>query len=241
MSIFLLPLLASQFHPILFLAAILPALWLLVKVYQADRLEPEPPLLIIGLVALGMLSTALASVTEQIGMSLLSGWFPSGSTLARVLLFFVVVAVSEEGFKYLFLRTTWRSPHFNCQFDGVVYAVSVSLGFALWENIQYVMRYGLTAAGARAVTAVPGHACFGVFMGVWYGAAKRLSLLGDEQGSKRARFLCVLVPVLLHGAYDYIASQVSSISSLIFLGFVALLFWSATRLVKRVSEHDSYL
>ena len=90
-------------------------------------------------------------------------------------MYFGVVAFSEEGAKYFLLkRRTWNSAAFNCQFDGVVYAVFVSLGFALWENISYVLMYGLSTALVRAVTAVPGHACFGVFMGVWYGLAKRL-------------------------------------------------------------------
>lgn len=91
---------------------------------------------------------------------------PQSSTAYNVLLYFVVVALSEEGFKYLLLKKrTWYSSEFNCQFDGVVYAVFVALGFALWENISYVLMYGLGTAAVRAVTAVPGHACFGVFMG----------------------------------------------------------------------------
>ncbi len=79
------------------------------------------------------------------------------STAYNVLLYFVVVALSEEGFKYLLLKKrTWYSSEFNCQFDGVVYAVFVALGFALWENISYVLMYGLGTAAIRAVTAVPG-------------------------------------------------------------------------------------
>ena len=38
----------------LILAAVLPAAYLMVKVYRSDRLEREPPRLVIGLVLLGM-------------------------------------------------------------------------------------------------------------------------------------------------------------------------------------------
>ena len=99
----------------------------------------------------------------------------------NAIMYFGIVAFSEEGAKYFLLRRrSWHSAAFNCQFDGVVYAVFVALGFALWENISYVLMYGLSTALVRAVTAVPGHACFGVFMGVWYGLAKRLTAQGKR-------------------------------------------------------------
>ena len=125
-------------------------------------------------------------MTEQIGEAILGILLPQSSTAYNVLLYFIVVALSEEGFKYLLLKKrTWYSGEFNCQFDGIVYAVFVALGFALWENISYVLMYGLGTAAVRAVTAVPGHACFGVFMGAFYGLAKRNANIGDEYRSSR--------------------------------------------------------
>lgn len=238
----LLPILSLTAHPILLAAAVIPAIWLLVKVYRADHLEPEPPGLILSLVVMGVLSTTLASVTERLGMGVLSIFFHRETPFSRFLLYFLVVGLSEEGFKYLLLKArTWNHREFNCQFDGVVYAVSVSLGFALWENISYVFRYGLATALVRAVTAVPGHACFGVFMGLWYGAARRFALSGREDDSKAARTLAVVVPTLLHGAYDFIASEVQGLFSLGFLAFVIILFAAANYVVKQVSAQDRYL
>ena len=118
-------------NPILIAAAVIPAIVLLVQVYRADRLEPEPPVLLLSLVLYGIFATGLAMLTEELGSALLDRSFPRSSTAYNVLMYFVVVAFSEEGFKYLLLKKrTWRSPAFNCQFDGVVYAVFVSLGFA---------------------------------------------------------------------------------------------------------------
>ena len=62
----------------------------------------------------GILSTFAAIVTEQIGEAILGILLPQSSTAYNVLLYFVVVALSEEGFKYLLLKKrTWYSSEFN--------------------------------------------------------------------------------------------------------------------------------
>ena len=101
--------------------------------------------------------------------------------------------------------------------------------------------YGLGTAMVRAVTAVPGHACFGVFMGAFYGMAKRYDNYGYPEESKRCRRLAVVVPMVLHGIYDYIASSESGSSEWIFLLFVAALFLLTSRMVKRLSQSDRYI
>ena len=227
-------------NPILIAAAVLPAIFLLVQIYRADKLDREPGWLIASLVFQGIVSTALAVWTERLGSVVLGWLLPENSVVYRAILYFVVVACSEEGFKYLLLkRRTWNSPEFNCQFDAVVYAVAVSLGFALWENIDYVIMYGLGTAMLRAVTAVPGHACFGVFMGAFYGMAKRCHNYGRPGRAKTCLRLSVLVPVLLHGAYDFIASGTGS--SWVFVVFVAVMFLAANRMVRSLSRNDRYI
>ena len=226
--------------PILTAAAVIPAIVLLVKIYKADKLDKEPLGLLIALVFWGAVSTTLAVFTEEVGTGILDALWPEDSLLYRVLMYFVVVGLSEEGFKYLLLkRHTWRSAAFNCQFDGVVYATAVSLGFALWENIGYVAMYGMGTALVRAVTAVPGHACFGVFMGAFYGMAKRHHNYGRPGQAKTCRRLAVLAPVLLHGAYDFIASGDGS--SWVFILFVAVMFLIASRMVRSLSKNDRYI
>jgi len=227
---------------LLILAAVLPAAFLMVKVYKSDRVEREPAWLVISLVLLGMISTALAGAAEQLGDRILTSFLEEGSLGYNALFFFLVVGPAEEGFKYAVLRwRTWRNPEFNCQYDGMVYAVFVALGFALWENIGYVLMFGIQTAVARALTAVPGHACFGVFMGVWYGIAKRYDLYGEVDRSRRARRLCVCIPALLHGCYDFIASLESEVFVLVFLAFVVAMFITALRIVKRLSARDQYM
>lgn len=229
-------------NPILIAAAVIPAIFLLIQVNKADKLDKEPPGLLLSLVFRGIISTSLAMFTEQIGTAILDSLWPENSFVYRFLMYFVVVGLSEEGFKYLVLKgRTWNTPAFNCQFDGVVYAVSVSLGFALWENISYVAMYGFGTALVRAVTAVPGHACFGVFMGAFYGMAKRYDNYGYPDASRRCRKLAVFLPMVLHGIYDFIASSDAGSSEWIFLIFVVALFLITSRMVKRLSQTDQYI
>ena len=228
-------------NPILIAAAVIPAVILLVQVYRADRLEKEPPSLLLSLVLYGVFATSLAKLTESLGVSLLNR-FVRGELVYNLLLNFVVVGLSEEGFKYLLLkRRTWDSACFNCQFDGVVYAVFVSLGFALWENISYVIMYGFGTALVRAVTAVPGHACFGVFMGALYGMAKKYEGYGQLEKSRSLRRMAVIMPLLLHGAYEFIASYPNVHYAWIFVAFIAALFTAAFLLVRKLSREDQYI
>ena len=229
-------------NPILIAAAVILAVFLLVHVYRADKLEKEPAPLLISLVLYGIAATFIALVLERAGSFLLGLWFEEGSVTYNAIMYFGIVAFSEEGAKYILLRRrTWRSDAFNCQFDGVVYAVFVSLGFALWENLGYVAMYGLSTALVRAVTAVPGHACFGVFMGVYYGRAKRYDNDGDLVNAKRCRTMAVLMPALLHGAYDFIATMEDPNCEWMFLVFVLALFAVSLKLVRVGSRSDRYI
>ena len=227
---------------ILIAAAVIPAVALLYYVYRADTVEKEPPLLLLRLALLGILSTAAAKLLEYAGVFILNAVFRRESFLYLALLYFGVVGFAEEGSKYALLKlATWNSPHFNCRFDGVVYSVFVSLGFALWENIGYVLANGFGTALIRALTAVPGHACFGVFMGCWYSQARWLENRGDAAAAHSMRVLTVVLPALLHGAYDVLASATPRISPWYFVLFVVAMFLVTVRLVYRLSRNDEYI
>lgn len=229
-------------HPLLIAAAVIPAVILLGYVYRTDRLEKEPAGLLGRLVLHGIIATSLAVYAERLGVRVLSSFLTPDTFLFHLLFNFLVVGVSEEGCKYLLLkRRTWQSPHFNCQFDAVVYAVFVSLGFALWENIDYVAMYGLGTAFLRAVTAVPGHACFGVFMGAWYGLARAHENRGRPEYSRICRRMAVICPAALHGLYDFIATVDQTEQSVWFIGFILILFALTALAVRRLAQRDQYI
>jgi len=138
------------------LAALVPALFLMRYIYRKDTIEKEPKGMLVGLVFLGVAAAVVAVILETLGLSLLSRFLEEGDPAHTIVMAFLVVAVVEEGVKFLFLLwRTWRDPNFNFRFDGIVYAVFVSLGFAAFENISYLMGYGWTTALARALLAIP--------------------------------------------------------------------------------------
>ncbi len=225
---------------VLVIAAVVPAAFLMIKTYRSDRLEKESPALLWSLAKAGVFSSLIALVAERVLVTVLNLIVPVNSAIYNLILYFGIVAFTEEGAKYFMLkRHSWNSPEFNCQYDAIVYALFVSLGFALWENISYVMTYGFSIAIIRALTAIPGHACFGVFMGVFYGNAKSCDYQGFEADSKRFRILTVVVPAFLHGLYDYIATVETS--SWYFVIYVAILFGLSFYIVTKLSKQDQYI
>lgn len=233
----------AVYNIILIAAAVIPAAFLMAKVYKSDRLDKESTQILWQMVKAGILAALLALVEEKILFAVAGSLFPEESTMYNVILYFVIVAGAEESSKYIFMRrATWNSPEFNCQYDGVVYAVFTSLGFALWENISYVLHYGFSTALVRAVTAIPGHACFGVFMGVFYGMARRCASESTSSSDvTKYNVLSILVPMLLHGAYDFIATMEETGSGWYFLIFTALLFFFAYRVTGKSSKEDRYI
>lgn len=230
------------YHWILILAAVIPAVFLMIKVYRSDHLEKESGGLLLSLVGAGVLSSLLALVEETVGQLILGSFVSPDSKLYNVIMFFVVVGLSEESSKYIFMkRKTWNHPEFNCKYDGVVYALFTSLGFALWENIMYVLNYGFSTALVRAVTAIPGHASFGVFCGVFYGLAKQAEREGDTAKCRLFRIIGVLSATVMHGAYDYLATMEDEKGVIYFFIYVIALFILAFTTVNKASKTDRYI
>jgi len=220
-------------------AALLPAIILLRYVYLRDTVEKEPVGLLISLLFMGCLAALSSMVLEGIGESILGVFVDPRSELYVIALAFLVVAAVEEGTKLFFLkRRSWYHPAFNYRFDGVVYAVFVSLGFAALENVQYIALYGLSVALPRALLAIPGHMSFAVFMGVYYGRAKHLENHGYADASQRCLRRGYLIATFLHGFYDACAMTGSNIASLVFGVFVILMFTRAFRTLRMESETD---
>ena len=203
------------------LAAILPAAFLMRCIYRADTVEREPGGLLASLILVGVGAALVSMVMEALGEGVLIRLVDANSPLYTVLLAFVIVAAVEEGSKLVLLkRRTWRNPNFNYRFDGVVYAVFVSLGFAAFENVGYVLRYGLSVAVPRALLAIPGHMGFAVFMGAFYGRAKLCSECQSRGGTRGNLWAGYLTAVLLHGFYDTCAMSGSPAATVAFLVFV---------------------
>ena len=220
-------------------AAVIPALLLMKYIYNKDTVEKEPGYLLKALVIGGVLATLLSIILETGGTMLLNTCIRPNSPVYVILLAFLVVAAAEEGTKLYFLkRRSWNDPNFTHLFDGVVYSAFVSLGFAAFENIQYVFTYGIGVILVRALFAIPGHLGFSVFMGIFYGRAKRCEVRGDRAGCRKNLLAAYLSAVFLHGFYDSCAMIDSPASTAVFYGFVIIMYIVVYRLIRDASTHD---
>ena len=188
--------------------AVAPAIFWLVYIYKKDRHEKEPIALLLLLIFGGLLATVTSFVLETIssfGEAYLAVMMPSAVILTTTISA-MLVGIIEESSKYFFLKKfSFNRKAFDYTFDGLVYAVYVSLGFALAENLLYVFSYGISVALPRALLTIPAHMSFGVYMGAFYGLAKVYDAMGDSDASKRYARIGLIVAMVLHGVYDALA------------------------------------
>ncbi len=231
----------------LFALALIPVIGLLIFIYFNDKKEKEPIWLLLLLFGVGAASVVSAIVLELIGGLILGAVFPTDSVIKGTLDAMLIVAPAEELGKFIVLRSiTWKNKHFNYSYDAIVYAVFVSLGFAALENITYVFGSGVGTAFLRMFTAVPGHACFGVFMGFFYSKAKYASLTNKKGACTGFTALAILLPIIIHGIYDAILmgggssdeAILSGLSLILWIGFVIALFVVSIIFVIKSSRND---
>lgn len=224
----------------LIIAALLPAILLLLYIRKQDKIEAEPFGLILKLFLFGALTVIGAALIELILLSILGVALNTSSLAYKIIENFLIIAMAEESLKRLVMKKiTWKSPEFNYTYDAVVYAVAVSLGFAAAENLMYVFDGGIKVAVLRAFTAVPGHMIFGIFMGLHYGIAKKAEMLNDHSLMKKHLHRSLTLPVLIHGFYDLCLSMKSLNSILIFFAFFILSIIFAFSTVKKLSLEDT--
>ena len=224
------------------LLALLPAALLLYRVYKADIREKEPASLLLKLFMFGVVSTLSAMVLELLGDAVLSIFFYPEDMLYIVLENFLVVALAEELGKYIVVKKlTWNHPAFNYTFDAVVYAVFASLGFAAFENVLYLTDASVTTAVMRGILAVPGHAIDAVFMGYFFGIAKKCEVVGNEKGKKHYLRCALWIPVVMHGFYDFCLSSELPYAMIIFFIYEIVITIYAIRKVKKLAAQDTAL
>jgi len=215
------------------LASLAPVFIILFYIYFRDRYEKEPLGMLIKALLLGIVIVLPVIFVERLLMNLMP---QSGKVLAAAWHAFVVAGTTEELFKFLALYLLiWKSPSFNEKFDGIVYAVFVSLGFAGVENVLYVLDGGMQTALTRAITAVPAHAIFGITMGYYLGIAHMYTEL-------RSKYLlrALLVPIILHGIYDFILMVEIGWLLLLFIPYVILLYVWGMKKMKVLSDSSVF-
>lgn len=218
-----------------------PAVYLMFLIYKLDKKEKEPIGFLLKLLMFGALTIIPAVILELLGTAILS-MFDINEYLTTIIYFIVVVAGAEELVKFAALYiSSWNKPTFNCRFDGVVYAVAVSLGFALLENILYVAQNGVGVGIMRALTAVPLHCAAGIYMGQFYANAKKHSNLGERNKARAEILKSYFIPVALHGVYDCLCSIEYPGYIVVFLVFVVIMYVITIINVRKYAKNDAFI
>lgn len=207
---------------LILIVALLPAIALLYYIWKKD-IQKEPTAWLVKAVAWGAgICIPVAFIEMGIQTALFGNGTPSGLLGTTVTAFFVA-ALPEEACKLLVLWLLLRkNPYFDEHFDGIVYAVFVSLGFAAIENVFFLIGNAdnwLSIAISRSLLAVPGHYAFAVLMGYYY------SVYHFVDHSPRTAACVLLVPVIAHGIYDAIALGSTVNEYIGGLSFVILIYF----------------
>ena len=204
----------------LLLLTALPSILIIIFFVKSDKFK-EPPGEIIKVFFYGILITIPAYILN----TFLSGvWYETKLSEDLISSFFTAAPV-EEGLKlsvlYFFV---YKMKDFNEPIDGIVYGVTVSLGFATLENFYYVYLLAdhfntssMALAIVRSFSAVPAHAVFGIFMGYFF-----MKYAFIKKGDNL--FFAFIVPFVLHGCYNLFAGSNFIISlALIIISWVIAL------------------
>lgn len=209
--------------------AIAPVIVILTYIYYRDKYNKEPFWLLFFLFVAGMFS-----VLPVLGVGYLSDYFIRYFRgLYRVAYTaFVQAAFIEEFWKLFFTFViAWWAKAFDERFDGIVYAVTVSMGFAVVENIMYVTGYGFTTGLLRMITAVPAHAIFGISMGYYLGKAK------FDKPKAIYLILAFIVPWLMHGIYDFLIMAGVPWMVIAFIAFLIIMYIYGFLRLKNLSKY----
>ncbi|HEX2687739.1 MAG TPA: PrsW family intramembrane metalloprotease [Kofleriaceae bacterium] len=180
----------------------IPALLAMWFVDRLDAKRPEPAGTRRLVVFMGMLSVVPALVLEvvlskTIGDQIEPQLTYQGSSFHA----FIVAAAVEEACKiFVVYWVVWQKPEFDERMDGIVYASRAGLGFALVENVMYLLgQHSLQGQilvwVVRALLAVPGHA-------MWTGMIGAMAARRRFDGKGLGLIGGYLLAVAFHGAYD---------------------------------------
>ena len=218
---------------LLVILGIIPVAIISMYVYQKDK-NKEPIGLLVLLFLGGIFSCFLVLSLNNI----LSAFLPfmiTRNTFVDIFLYaFVGVAFIEEICKFLMTYAlSYRHREFDEIYDMLSYAIFVALGFACFENVLYILnQYSLMGnimlpavevGIKRAITAIPGHACDGLFMGYYLSLAKVSAKRKNKEAERNNILKSIFIPILIHGIYDFCCFSGLNILMIVFVIFIIII------------------
>lgn len=225
--------------------SILPSLFWLWIYLREDRRDPEPRSLLFRLFLFGIIAGALGLILETI---ILYAFFdpsvisdenllsedetPMKNLPEKIAIYAVIAPLMEEASKYIFIkRFGFSSKYFNQIIDGVIYAVTVSLGLALFENFLYFTEFLSKGAAVfaggfvlRFLFSTLLHTLSTGWLGYWMGR-------GKFEVAFRTKYLAFgfILAVLIHGTFNLLMITARLDLALLALIVVASLLFERLR------------
>jgi RsiW-degrading membrane proteinase PrsW (M82 family) len=177
----------------------------------------------------GMVLVLPAGLIEQFWHRQLSMSIQTASWATFFWMAFLVVALVEEGLKTGFLIWLMAgNKELNEPVDGIIYGITLGLGFAALENLLWVSVFGYGIALLRGVVTTLAHASFTGWLG-FYIAKYRF------RGSKNVLILWLgfFVAWVSHGLYDFLLFLRQPVSSFIAFILISVLVFFLYRMIQR--------
>ncbi|WP_379162281.1 glutamic-type intramembrane protease PrsW [Paenibacillus sp. sgz5001063] len=212
-------------------SAVAPGLALLTFFYLKDKYDQEPLLIVLKVFLLGLLIVFPIMIIQR-GLVLGLDGGPYVDS-------FLISSGVEEGLKWFVLyHMIYNHTEFDEPYDGILYAVAISLGFATLENVMYAW-YSHASIGSmfmRALLPVSGHAMFGVIMGYHMGRAK----FSGGVKTKGILIMSLLLPWLWHGIYDFILTTMTNTWIWFIVPLMAVLWYGGMGKVARANNRSPF-
>ena len=200
--------------------AVAPPLLILAYIIKADRF-PEPK--------------GTCFLTFVVGTILIIPAAILNDKLIPDINYAYLAGFTEETLKFLAIYFyVSKNTNFDEPMDAIVYGTLISLGFATFENLQYVYYSGgppNTVAIIRAFTAIPLHACCGIIMGYYFG------LYMFKNRDKINLFKSLFFAIGFHAAYNYFATR--DVLLMILILIILILFARRLHKVFRKEQYSS--
>jgi len=212
-------------------SAVAPGLALLTYFYLKDKYDQEPLHMVLKVFLLGFLIVFPVMIIQR-GLVLgLDGGIYVNS--------FLISAGVEECLKWFVLyHMIYNHTEFDEPYDGILYAVAISLGFATIENVMYAWYSGASFGPMliRALLPVSGHAMFGVIMGYHMGRAK----FSQGKRTNGILFISLLLPWLWHGIYDFLLNSTANYWIWFIIPLMAFLWYGGMGKVARANNRSPF-
>ena len=172
------------------LLTFLPPILILLFVIYTDRLK-EPISLVVSTFLLGCFLC-----------------LPAGLLNFLVIVddnFSFLAGFTEETLKFLALYFyVKKNKAFDEPMDAIVYGCLISLGFATYENYNYVYTLEfevspLEVAAIRAISAIPLHGCCGILMGYYF-------IFYHFRKKRIYLWFSLFIPISIHAFYNFLCN-----------------------------------